>query len=170
MGEGWHNNHHAYQTSARQGFRWWEIDVTYYLLSLLSKVGIVWALRIPPQQILENNYRLGTKVINKIAADLANRRDAATIAAALKSYLPKEELTRLRARICEGHPGLAIMSKKTLFPHLPTRDHLLCDARTLLAKTHCPPGAVEEIGNRAYQLLLAAVGSRLVAQANARGC
>ena len=32
MGEGWHNNHHAYQSSVRQGFRWWEIDVTYYLL------------------------------------------------------------------------------------------------------------------------------------------
>ncbi len=32
MGEGWHNNHHAYQSSVRQGFRWWEIDVTYYIL------------------------------------------------------------------------------------------------------------------------------------------
>ena len=29
MGEGWHNNHHAYQATVRQGFRWWEIDPTY---------------------------------------------------------------------------------------------------------------------------------------------
>ena len=36
MGEGWHNNHHAYQSSARQGFRWWEIDPTFYILKLLS--------------------------------------------------------------------------------------------------------------------------------------
>ena len=32
MGEGWHNNHHAYQASVRQGFRWWEIDPTYYII------------------------------------------------------------------------------------------------------------------------------------------
>ncbi len=34
LGEGWHNNHHAYQSSVRQGFRWWEIDVTYYVLKI----------------------------------------------------------------------------------------------------------------------------------------
>jgi stearoyl-CoA desaturase (delta-9 desaturase) len=49
-GEGWHNNHHHYQSSARQGFRWWEIDVTYYVLRLLAAVGLVWDLRrVPPE-------------------------------------------------------------------------------------------------------------------------
>src|SRR5579872_5123032 len=48
MGEGWHNNHHAYQSSARQGFHWWEIDPTFYLLKLLSFVGIVWGLKTAP--------------------------------------------------------------------------------------------------------------------------
>jgi stearoyl-CoA desaturase (delta-9 desaturase) len=47
-GEGRHNNHHRYPNSARQGFRWWEIDVTYYVLWLLSRLGIVWDLRRPP--------------------------------------------------------------------------------------------------------------------------
>lgn len=47
-GEGWHNNHHRYPSSARQGFRWWEIDVTYYVLWLLARLGIVWDLRRPP--------------------------------------------------------------------------------------------------------------------------
>ena len=46
-GEGWHNNHHHYPSAARQGFRWWEIDVTYYVLCLLEKVGLVWDLRQP---------------------------------------------------------------------------------------------------------------------------
>jgi stearoyl-CoA desaturase (delta-9 desaturase) len=46
-GEGWHNNHHHYPSSARQGFRWWEIDVTYYVLWLLARLGIVWDLRSP---------------------------------------------------------------------------------------------------------------------------
>jgi stearoyl-CoA desaturase (delta-9 desaturase) len=45
LGEGWHNNHHHYRSSARQGVRWWEIDVTYYVLVALSWVGITRSLR-----------------------------------------------------------------------------------------------------------------------------
>ncbi|HVZ73371.1 MAG TPA: acyl-CoA desaturase [Polyangia bacterium] len=52
-GEGWHNNHHHYPSSARQGFRWWEIDVTYYVLWLLARAGIVWDLRRPPAEIVD---------------------------------------------------------------------------------------------------------------------
>lgn len=44
LGEGWHNNHHHAMRSARQGFRWWEIDLTYYSLWLLARFGIVWDL------------------------------------------------------------------------------------------------------------------------------
>lgn len=64
MGEGWHNNHHHYMASARQGFFWWEIDVTYYLLKMLSWCGIVWDLRQPPKHIL-----LGAEVPSASAAD-----------------------------------------------------------------------------------------------------
>lgn len=52
FGEGWHNNHHYYQSSARQGFYWWEIDITYYLLVMLSWVGLVWDLRPVPARVL----------------------------------------------------------------------------------------------------------------------
>jgi len=52
LGEGWHNNHHHYQSSVRQGFFWWEIDVTYYALKLLSWLGLVWDLREPPESAL----------------------------------------------------------------------------------------------------------------------
>ena len=41
MGEGWHNNHHAYQASVRQGFRWWEIDPTYYVMRAMAGLGIL---------------------------------------------------------------------------------------------------------------------------------
>jgi len=51
-GEGWHNNHHHYQSSARQGFRWWEIDVTYYLLRAMALFGLVWDLRRPPPDVI----------------------------------------------------------------------------------------------------------------------
>jgi stearoyl-CoA desaturase (delta-9 desaturase) len=54
-GEGWHNNHHHYQSSANQGFRWWEIDVTYYFLRLLAAAGVVWDLRRPPAEAIETS-------------------------------------------------------------------------------------------------------------------
>ncbi|MGB0680409.1 MAG: acyl-CoA desaturase, partial [Polyangiales bacterium] len=50
MGEGWHNNHHHYQASTRQGFRWWELDLTYYILKLMSVFRLVWDLREPPEE------------------------------------------------------------------------------------------------------------------------
>jgi len=51
FGEGWHNNHHHYPASARQGFRWWEIDIAYYFLRLLALTGLIWNLRPVPAGI-----------------------------------------------------------------------------------------------------------------------
>jgi stearoyl-CoA desaturase (delta-9 desaturase) len=51
FGDGWHNNHHYYQRSARHGFYWWEIDLTHYILKGLSYFGIVWDLHVPPERI-----------------------------------------------------------------------------------------------------------------------
>jgi stearoyl-CoA desaturase (delta-9 desaturase) len=53
LGEGWHNNHHHYMASVRQGFFWWELDITFYILRALSWLGIVWDLRMPPRTILD---------------------------------------------------------------------------------------------------------------------
>ena len=53
MGEGWHNNHHHYMSSVRQGFFWWELDFTYYILKALSWVHLVWDLKMPPRALLE---------------------------------------------------------------------------------------------------------------------
>lgn len=52
LGEGWHNNHHRYPGAARQGFRWWEYDVSYWLLRLLALFGVVWDLRPVPERVL----------------------------------------------------------------------------------------------------------------------
>lgn len=51
LGEGWHNNHHRYPGSERQGFYWWEIDISHYVLKGLSWIGLVWDLREPPPRI-----------------------------------------------------------------------------------------------------------------------
>lgn len=55
MGEGWHNNHHYFQSSVNQGFFWWEVDLTYYILWGLSKMGVVWDLKKPPKAVLYKN-------------------------------------------------------------------------------------------------------------------
>ena len=52
LGEGWHNNHHHFPSSARQGFYWWEIDLTYYGLKILSALGLIWDLRKVPVEVL----------------------------------------------------------------------------------------------------------------------
>jgi stearoyl-CoA desaturase (delta-9 desaturase) len=47
LGEGWHNNHHAFPTSARHGLMWWQFDVTYLLIRGLAWVGLAWNVRVP---------------------------------------------------------------------------------------------------------------------------
>ncbi len=56
LGEGWHNNHHYYPGAARQGFYWWEIDITYYCLRMLSAVGLIWDLNPVPPHVREANH------------------------------------------------------------------------------------------------------------------
>jgi stearoyl-CoA desaturase (Delta-9 desaturase) len=51
FGEGWHNNHHHFPGSARQGFRWWEIDLTYYVLRAMALCGLVWDLKPVPAKL-----------------------------------------------------------------------------------------------------------------------
>jgi stearoyl-CoA desaturase (delta-9 desaturase) len=53
FGEGWHNNHHHYPASVRQGFYWWEIDLSWYLLSGLRVLGLIWDLKPVPARALE---------------------------------------------------------------------------------------------------------------------
>ncbi len=54
LGEGWHNNHHAYMSSANQGFFWWEFDVSYYILRVMAWIGVAHDLRKPPLKNLES--------------------------------------------------------------------------------------------------------------------
>jgi stearoyl-CoA desaturase (delta-9 desaturase) len=51
FGEGWHNNHHYHPRAARQGFYWWEIDLTWYGLRLLAALGLIWNLRPVPAEV-----------------------------------------------------------------------------------------------------------------------
>ena len=77
MGEGWHNNHHHYMNSTNQGFYWWEVDFTLYILKALEKVGLVWELKRPPAHVLEKD-----------------RFDRPAVVAALKPTAPGHDVGR----------------------------------------------------------------------------
>ncbi|MFO1407008.1 MAG: acyl-CoA desaturase [Steroidobacteraceae bacterium] len=59
FGEGWHNNHHRYPGSARQGFYWWEVDLSWYALRVLAALGVVRGLRPVPRSVIEAGRRPG---------------------------------------------------------------------------------------------------------------
>jgi stearoyl-CoA desaturase (Delta-9 desaturase) len=159
MGEGWHNNHHAYQSSAQQGFRWWELDLTYYILRVLSWLGIVWDLKTPPEQVLRNKQRLGSRVIGRAAEQLAGRFNPEQIALAVRSSVQASELSALRDSLCRLQHRAEVLRNLRL-PKMPTRDQFLAEARAMFAKTI----SLDDIVDRAYELLLESVGSRLVVQ------
>ena len=83
MGEGWHNNHHHYQASARQGFCWWEWDPSFYVLWLLSKVGVVRDLKVPSEAIKRTGLLRDADVDHglELAAVRRGRQPAGRLAA-----------------------------------------------------------------------------------------
>src|SRR5690606_15002859 len=93
LGEGWHNNHHYYMASARQGFRWWEVDITYYTLLGLRSVGLVWELRDPPAHVLAGQRPVSAELKERIAATLAS------------SFCADKIVRRMQQRWLELNPG-----------------------------------------------------------------
>jgi stearoyl-CoA desaturase (delta-9 desaturase) len=92
LGEGWHNNHHRYQSSTRNGFYWWEIDPTYYGLKFLSWTGFIWGLKAVPQSILDEGMRA---------------EHAASIAAAQKAAHVHPEYSTLK-RVLPAAAAIAV--------------------------------------------------------------
>jgi stearoyl-CoA desaturase (delta-9 desaturase) len=82
FGEGWHNNHHRHPSSARQGFRWWQLDLTWLALRLLERVGVVRDLRPGPE-----GRRAGRPAARPVPRAAA--RPAATAAALPVLLLPR---------------------------------------------------------------------------------
>ncbi len=66
LGEGWHNNHHHYQRSTSQGFYWWEVDISFYVLRVLSWFRLVHALHTPPERVLNHNRIDGSSLNSKL--------------------------------------------------------------------------------------------------------
>jgi stearoyl-CoA desaturase (Delta-9 desaturase) len=157
LGEGWHNNHHACPSSARQGFRWLEFDPTYYLLLGLRRVGIVWDLKTPPEAVLQNEQRLGLRTIDRAAAQLATMFNAESIASTLIFALEATKLAELREMLAAAKDNAADVLGAISLPHLPTREDVCRRAVMTFAKTR----SLEDIIARAYPMILNAVVAHL---------
>jgi len=157
MGEGWHNNHHAYQSSVRQGFRAWEIDPTFYVLEALAWLRIVWDLKTPPASVLRNEHKLGSRVIERAAAQLAATFNSERIALAIASAVEKSDLAALQERLAQARQSAVQVLADMGLPHLPSRDEIFARATAMFAKTP----SIEEVVDRAYGLLVEAIGNRL---------
>ncbi len=170
MGEGWHNNHHAYQASVRQGFRWWEYDPTFYILCVLSWFGLVWDLHVPPEAVVRGEHKLGRRVINKVAAQLAASYPIGH--ATIQTYEtithePVESALKLRT-LSPNVPPEASWNEIDLL-QIPTLEEVRCYARGQLA----PTPSLDEIVLAARQQLLGlvlAIAARRVTASNGTTC
>jgi stearoyl-CoA desaturase (delta-9 desaturase) len=179
FGEGWHNNHHHYQSAARQGFRWYEIDVSYYLLKALAAAGLVWDLRSPPAPVVRSEQRLRRAVVERAAGQLAASFRVEHIAAQLHALLA-EKRANLNTSIDELHDELAGLIdswshrldeklelahheldefiRSAHLPALPT----LIDLRTRAADMFVDTPSMNDIVERARQILVADVFEELL--------
>ena len=135
MGEGWHNNHHYYQSSTRQGFRWYEIDATFYILKVMSWMGIVWDLKSPPPEVIRGERRLSRTAIDKVARDLAGTFSIESIAEPLqKAWAGRPTLPSLDELLAEL-PDLEELRRRTqeMFAHTPSFEEIAERTRELLA-------------------------------------
>lgn len=159
LGEGWHNNHHACQSSVRQGFRWWQYDPTFYVLKALSWCGLVWDLNLPARSLIAGEQRLGRKVVERVAHQLAGTFPLERIAAQADEALSEARVWqefRLRAQQARGHAE-ALLGDLHL-PHMPSLEQVRRAAEARLARTP----SLDDIASRTRQVILETIASRLL--------
>ncbi len=158
LGEGWHNNHHHYQSSTRQGWRWWEIDISYYVLKALSWVGVVWDLRAPPEEVVRGERRLGRKVIEKVAHDLAGNFQPDELAVQIReAWAGRPGLDELQTRWEEAKKETRARFADLHLPQVPSVETLERRVREIYVDSP----SVEEIATRAREILLESVEKHL---------
>lgn len=160
FGEGWHNNHHAYQASARQGFRWWEYDLTFYALRALSWVGLVWDLRGPPAAVVRGEHTLGRPVIDKVAAQLAASFPVEQITRQLNDILASApHWEDLKARAIAARMQAELFWSEVDLPQVPSLEDIRLYARARLAPTR----SLDDIALAIRARVLELIYTRLIA-------
>jgi stearoyl-CoA desaturase (delta-9 desaturase) len=119
----------------------------------LSWLGIVWELKAPPEQILRNEQRLGSRAIRRTAEQLAERFNPELIARAIKLSVHESELSLVQDSLLLLRHRADLLWHQPI-PNMPSRELLVAEARSLFPK----PISVDDIVDCAYQLLVEAVG------------
>ena len=122
----------------------------------------MWNLKRPTVDVLQNQHRLGTRVIRRAASQVAESFNAERIAAAIAAALGKSGLAYLRARLSQAQPFAAPFAAMEVFselnlPHIPSKVEIVGRARLLLANSP----SMEDIAAKAHELLLEAIGARV---------
>ncbi|HVH40190.1 MAG TPA: fatty acid desaturase [Gemmatimonadaceae bacterium] len=166
LGEGWHNNHHAYQRSTRQGFRWYEVDITYYVLKAMSWVGLVWDLGEPPAEVVRNERRVGTAVLERVSRQLAEHFSTGSLvtqmAAARESLGTHPKVIELRAKLAakQARAEEAWHELQQYLPHLP---HLpsAAEIRARALQIYADSPSTDDIVARTRQMIAERFSSEL---------
>ena len=162
LGEGWHNNHHHFPSATPQGFRWWQIDVTYYILKVLSIFRIVWDLRLPPAHVIKGKRKLSFTVVEKAAQQLATSFSIEQIGnSLLKAWAQSPKLEELRQRARIGQAEVEKFLKELKIPELPAQADLKHKAQKMF--NHIP--SLNLIVERANQIIVQSVSVWLVQEA-----
>ena len=166
LGEGWHNNHHHYQSSTRQGFQWWEVDISYYVLKVMSWFRLVWDLRAPPAAIVRGERPVGAKVIEKVAGELAAAFSVDNISGAVReawdeSHALEDLIERARRARDQVEEALEEGITELSLPHLPTIPELREKAEEMFHES----SSLDAIVNRAHEILSEAVTANLYSAA-----
>jgi stearoyl-CoA desaturase (delta-9 desaturase) len=151
LGEGWHNNHHHYQSSTRQGCFWWEIDISYYVLKALSWTGLVWELRAPPEALVAGEQKVGRKVIEKVAREVAETFPAEVMARELRAAIERgtHGLEELGHRLARTRDEALAAFKDLHLPGIPTVE----EVRRRIAERYIDSPTLDEIAERAREIL-----------------
>ena len=159
LGEGWHNNHHHFPSATPQGFHWWQIDITYYTLKILSVFRIVWDLRLPPAHVVEGKRKLPLVAIEKAAQQLAGSFSIEQIGnTVLKAWAHTPKLEELRNRARIGQSEVENFLKEMKILESSSVANLKDQAQKMFA--HIP--SLNPIVERANQIIVQAVSVWLV--------
>ena len=165
LGEGWHNNHHHFPSATPQGFYWWQIDVTYYILKVLSIFRIVWDLRMPPAHVVEGKRKLSFAVVEKAAQQLAGSFSTEQIGKSLlNAWSHTSKLEELRKRSRMGQTEVEKFLRELKIPELPAPADLKHKAQKMFA--HIP--SLNPVVERAHQIIIQSISVWLVQEAMAR--
>lgn len=161
LGEGWHNNHHYYMSSVRQGFFWWEVDITYYLLKMLSWVGLVWDLKEPPAHVRAGERKISAEVIDRVAKQLADTFSAEHITSSVQARWESSDVARAWAEFRLQAEDRLAKSRQAMadwhLPELPSVEEFEQRARKMFARSP----SMDDVVLRARQILAETVTLKL---------